>query len=852
MAMKAKHFSPPLLLIFFHDKGWLQPHTSSGAPPMEPNHLRSSVTSASGSVVSRPTSEKATHHFEFLLFSYLLRFAHREGRVGDLARAGLLFLFDIAFLTASEEGGDNLQSIDTRNGDALQDARDALGEFILDGDFADVMSAGIGAIYSLLPTKLRVPTLADQATTEEGLTAFASGGMHLGGNLPSNHPSQLDLTADLALASTSDPVVRDKVDLLLKLFGFLQDIIHRCNSPVLHASPDTSAVEPAHVLGAAISEATLDAVQSSFLDTVIYPSILESSPGDGSSVAVMTYLDILFSNLDDGPLLSTIIEFLMDTGDLAAALRAKKPSGSTDALRTDYFADEGRFTLKDLMLDNLRSVDPSASTTALKLLQTLLGDHCRLSIKGLLSIARDPAATALARKPFPSFPSVEAASPSHADSYLPSPVNSTDLHLQEVELYGSLISRIDPLQTSAELAAGYAGYLADVHNNLQADPCFVGSLVPLQFMDDETASIRIGRFDHEPIQHRLNPGDPLISTLLGSFGAFFCQMPDENVALTGAMTALAMCPNRSLAGWLLYDIQSQTDPWSSQQKLPDDDMDGASDVSWDDIEFKRRENGMVGTEGDPFGPPRAAVDLPAIYQVFRDLVRQVNRFRLDIDDFDRLLSERRQGLLFADHLDEAMNVMLDVEPTVFGLPSPSIQSSVASPIPKRPKPGPLGGGLGGALKSFLTPKRKSSPATLTPGRGLPGSLRDAASKVNSSPFKSHYEQTSLMTLEASPSAPVASGPWSPGKIPRRLSDEPRPKSALSQVETASMGSSLRGGAVGDMSLTVESGDGASVTPRKVTLSSVLDNCVVLEEFLKETVAVITARRALGIDQVGFV
>lgn len=40
--------------------------------------------------------------------------------------------------------------------------------------------------------------------------------------------------------------------------------------------------------------------------------------------------------------------------------------------------------------------------------------------------------------------------------------------------------------------------------------------------------------------------------------------------------------------------------------------------------------------------------------------------------------------------------------------------------------------------------------------------------------------------------------------------------------------------------------------RQVSLSTVLDNCVILEEFLKETVALIVARRMLGIDQVGFI
>lgn len=40
--------------------------------------------------------------------------------------------------------------------------------------------------------------------------------------------------------------------------------------------------------------------------------------------------------------------------------------------------------------------------------------------------------------------------------------------------------------------------------------------------------------------------------------------------------------------------------------------------------------------------------------------------------------------------------------------------------------------------------------------------------------------------------------------------------------------------------------------RQVSLSTVLDNCVILEEFLKETVALIVARRMLGVDQVGFI
>jgi hypothetical protein len=38
---------------------------------------------------------------------------------------------------------------------------------------------------------------------------------------------------------------------------------------------------------------------------------------------------------------------------------------------------------------------------------------------------------------------------------------------------------------------------------------------------------------------------------------------------------------------------------------------------------------------------------------------------------------------------------------------------------------------------------------------------------------------------------------------------------------------------------------------RVSLSTALDNCIILEEFCKELVGVISARRALGVDEVSF-
>jgi hypothetical protein len=790
--------SPPLLLIFFHDKGWLVPHTA--IRPFSPT----------SSTRSHPASSRSAQapHFEFLLFSYLLRSVHHEGRTGDFARAGLLFLFDIAFLNPSDEGGDNLQLPAMGNGrDPLHDVREALAEYILDGDFADVMAAGLGALWSLLPTKLKVPTLAEVATgvgSGEGITASTSGGMHLG-----TITGLEDVEEDLPLSTDMD--VRSQPDQLLKLFGFLQDIIHRCTSTVELGSVDEE-ISTIHMLGKAVAESTIEAISSSFLENVLYPSILECSPYDGSAVAVMGALDVILANLDYGPLLSGMLAFLLDSNDEGeSTIQGLGEAGSR------YFEGEGRFTMKDLLLDNLRSKNSTANIAAYRLLHTVLNDHCRLATRALLSPIRVSSASPADHAPTRDVDGVA--------NHLPAATTSLDPALQEIELYGSLLSRIDPSQTSADQANGYSSYLLDIHESMQADPCYLNGKIPLQFTAEDSADetgdlMRIGHHDRDPFHHRLNLSDPLLQSIMLSLESFFNNSPDTNVALTGAIITVCQCANRSLVGWLLYDIPSDNDPWSKHDTAP--------------------------SHTQPLGPfqTRSDIPLPAIYQILRQLIRQINTYRLDINEFDRLLSERRQGLLFADHLDEAMNVMLEVdEPYMSTVPSPS----PATPLGNR-KARPS---LAGSIKSFLTPKRNRSGAGVdSPGLGVsPGggvvtvSMKEAAGRVSNSPFKSHYEQTSGMMLDS----PVPGLGITNGLSSSSNGEGPKTPSRLKHKKSMGLGDAASMSSVGTRPAEI-----VEESPKQVTLSSVLDNCVILEEFLKEIVAVITVRRTLGIDQVGYV
>ncbi|ORE01133.1 hypothetical protein BCV72DRAFT_310323, partial [Rhizopus microsporus var. microsporus] len=88
------------------------------------------------------------------------------------------------------------------------------------------------------------------------------------------------------------------------------------------------------------------------------------------------------------------------------------------------------FTLKDLIFSRLQSNSQTAVIATLKLLKTLVMNHCRYALR-LLSVDPDI--------------NKKATTVSH--------------HLREVELYFSLIIAIDSTHAKDILSSGYEGYL---------------------------------------------------------------------------------------------------------------------------------------------------------------------------------------------------------------------------------------------------------------------------------------------------------------------------------------------------------------------------------------------------------
>ncbi|GAA5918806.1 hypothetical protein JCM1841_002746 [Sporobolomyces salmonicolor] len=433
-------------------------------PPLSPTLSQFSTSDASTSFslsqTSSATGPRKRAEHDFLLFAYLLRFIHREGDVGDFARRGLLCLCDVALgypnlytpsfsmhRSASTSTVTPSSVLTPAAPDSVaREAILAFAEYLLDSDFAEVLGAGLGALYGLLPSKLVIRTVTGGMTTANGdwdsVVAEPAGGMVLGGMGAlgeeedaeeverKREEEELRLRAmGIALSGSSE--VREGLDGFLKLVEFTQDVLKRSTEGNLLDRGDGAAVDETddirqqNLVMHALASAILTAVRDLFLQSVLYPSILECSEADGSAVAVMSYLDAMLEVIHEGTKLeSAVLGFLMGEEESQLVQRAPRPSAAStsspantlsprgatvkkrkssalllieqsstpQADASSYFTSLGRFSIGDLLVSHVHSSSQATATAALKLLQTMLAKHDRWSM-ALLDVSLDDGAT---------------------------------------------------------------------------------------------------------------------------------------------------------------------------------------------------------------------------------------------------------------------------------------------------------------------------------------------------------------------------------------------------------------------------------------------------------------------------
>ncbi|KAK1505371.1 hypothetical protein CABS01_00839 [Colletotrichum abscissum] len=279
-----------------------------------------------------------TQRQDFPLFYILMDYIHHEGKVGDFARTGLLYIIESA---SSDE---------------------SLEQWIVESDLSTLMATGLGALYSQLSRKLVIDYPTNDLPPILALSDY-------------QHPAS---TFEIISSCSGDFQLH--LETFLSHLLFWQDVLDHCKS-----------VE--------VKQTLLEHFQVIFLQQLLYPSLLESSDIDGgSSVAVLTYLRRILESLDHPDMINLILHYLLGLPDhvtedmsgsrasISAARKRKSMDLATMLAQTksDITATPLLFNLVDLAQACLRSHNQQTIRVTLQLISAILRRHHRYAISTLL------------------------------------------------------------------------------------------------------------------------------------------------------------------------------------------------------------------------------------------------------------------------------------------------------------------------------------------------------------------------------------------------------------------------------------------------------------------------------------
>ncbi|KAK8101510.1 Retinoic acid induced 16-like protein-domain-containing protein [Apiospora kogelbergensis] len=279
-----------------------------------------------------------TQKQDFPLFYLLMDYIHNEGKVGDFARTGLLYIIESA--SSSVE----------------------LEQWIVESDLSTLMATGLGALYSQLSRKLVIDHPPQNLPPVLAFSDY-------------EHP-----VSTFEIVSSCSPDFQLHLDTFLSHLLFWQDVLNHCRS-------------------AEVKSTLLEHFQVIFLQQLLYPSLLQSSDVDGgSSVAVLTYLRRILEALDHPDMINLVLHYLLALPEaenrasssaepaVSAARKRKSMDLATMMKAQTAVADYTPllFNLVDLMHSCLKSQNHQTVSVTLQLLAAILKRHHRYAVVTLL------------------------------------------------------------------------------------------------------------------------------------------------------------------------------------------------------------------------------------------------------------------------------------------------------------------------------------------------------------------------------------------------------------------------------------------------------------------------------------
>lgn len=515
-------------------------------------------------------------------------------------------------------------------------------------------------------------------------------------------------------------------------------------------------------------------------------------------------------------------------------LSLSQNDGGEDQLNPSFF------NLTDLILASVQSNNAETLTAALRLITVLLMKHHAYSYASLLRVVTQRSSSI--------------------------PRNLGALQKETGMLYGfaTAIGGDEGIDQAYDNCLKDALALVECHT-CTATRLGIGDMGPgisnkhrSAILEDESQMIQ---------SHCLLPDDPLLASLMELMNTFFTNNVETNLGLTNVLTHLASCPYTSLESWLVADLtkyQQESNPSSPAQA--DEQEESSCDINDPDQEENKR---IEAFRAASRLPEWSAEDTPAIFHVFEHLSEQMRIMHATIPNLDRLIAGRKRAFEGASELEEQFSVI----PPLHFNPKISTPGSRASSKTRITQ-------LDGPLRTL---PNKDSPISLARGRTIGGSQRSIRPE---SPGAMSSRPISIARGE-SPSRFSGRGlSVSPTKLARTLSPL---ASVVTAGETRFEAMSVTSGsiearaaeaAILDRKLTfplsspnnhdqegsestedssLESGKLTGHGPRKAakadaretSLSHVLTNIVILQEFVLELMALVQVRSSLLNGEITF-
>lgn len=559
---------------------------------------------------------------------------------------------------------------------------------------------------------------------------------------------------------------------------------------------------------------------------------MESSDIDGgSAVAVLTYLRCILESIDHPELTHLILHYLFalpkgPPADLSKArpttlVRRRKSEILVNALATgDEKPSPNLFTLVDLVLTSLQSRNQQTVTATLRLISVILRNNHQRALSTLIKVQTRK----LSAK------------------------RTVEAHDRVLDYLFSLAEDLAP---SDDLEMAYESHLQDAHSLLESHSCSV-QLLALPSMETLTmqSTTKDPWGESQLVQaHTIPPEDALLGTLLLLFINFLHNDIETNLSLTQAFSIYVSCGYTRLEGWLIINPSNGKTNCPSTPKSLSSDSNQETKLEDQNTSASHDDGATDNRALDPrHEDPTSELSSP-VFSVFHSLLDQVEVFRRDIPDFDTYLAERRHVFKVGEEIDSALA----------GNRIPSRKSEDSKHT--SPTRAHDAGTIGSISQRLLSENISAGTSRSSSPRGR---------QRNDPPVSTLVGRLSHLQIPPSPnSSNSASRAYSPSPLrkdsfsstPPRFSNAPiRQVDALRQKikmtirplsqqdHSRGLGSSetssIRSDSIGPMSNTVNE-------PKEISLSHLLTNVVILQEFILELAAIVQVRASL-FDEVAFV